>query len=536
MTPWIQRAALIACATLLAGCAAAAPGTAVRDESAAGALQSTTVPQSTTAPPLASSTPPADPSPDIADDTDDWDTTADDEPAYGDDVPDSAIGLKVDAPPISLTISGDTGELVDQIAAASLTDQFDYYGDLFPAAFNQEFAPPKVLISYNSTETEGEICGTKTHDFENAFFDQECDTIAWDSGVMLQNELDTIGVLAPATTIAHELGHSVQYQLGLGDDTPTLVTEQQADCYSGAYWRWVADGNSRYFTFNQTEGMRQLLLSMFASKDGPTPPDDADSGDATAAEDADPVVAEEPEDDEHGGGFDRTYATVLGYVSGAERCSTIDVSEIKARGQQFPFQGITVPYSNLDITAKVITGIAATANTYFAETQPWYVAPKLATFSGTTAPECLGYAPTFPVGYCPTTNTVYYQLAELQQIGTPSDGWEDTMNGDFSAIVLVVARYAHAAQHANDAPVTGKRASLQALCYTGAWAQWMREPHGGYQLSPFDLDKAVYQILTSPLAGSDANGKQQSTTIERVQAFSVGVMDALPNCSKEYAN
>ena len=51
--------------------------------------------------------------------------------------------------------------------------------------------------------------------------------------------------------LAHEYGHSVQYQAELNRaDTPTLVAEQQADCFARAYMRWVASGDSRRFTLS----------------------------------------------------------------------------------------------------------------------------------------------------------------------------------------------------------------------------------------------------------------------------------------------
>ncbi len=49
--------------------------------------------------------------------------------------------------------------------------------------------------------------------------------------------------------LAHEYGHAVQRSANLtGRSTPTLVAEQQADCFAGAYMRWVAEGNSPRFT------------------------------------------------------------------------------------------------------------------------------------------------------------------------------------------------------------------------------------------------------------------------------------------------
>ena len=37
--------------------------------------------------------------------------------------------------------------------------------------------------------------------------------------------------------MAHEYGHAIQARLGL-DDQPTVVLEQQADCFAGS---WIAD-------------------------------------------------------------------------------------------------------------------------------------------------------------------------------------------------------------------------------------------------------------------------------------------------------
>jgi predicted metalloprotease len=437
-------------------------------------------------------------------------------PTQSSEVPDDEVGLKPDAPTATLKVSGNAHTEADKIAIDTLADLFDYYDATFPRDFDRTYQPPRQLVSYDSTDKKAKVCGRSAYQMVNAFFAPSCDTIAWDRGVMLPMMIKDIGQLAPAVVLSHEIGHDVQDELGVPGNTPTIVLEQQADCYAGAYWRWVADGNSKYFNFNQTEGMRQMLLSLFQAHD--------------------PVGSSGQGENDHGNGFDRTYAATLGYTTGAVRCSQIDAAEITQRGQEFPFNGIPHQYGNVDITEDVLSGIIDTVNDYFTQTAPGYVAPTLTTFTGEQPPPCQGYTPSYPVSYCPPTNTVSYNLSELQRIGTPTAGWE-SVNGDFSAIVLLVSRYALAAQASGNSPVTGNTAGLRALCYAGTWATWMRNPQGpqGFQLSPNDLDKAIYEIVSSPLAGSDANGQSSAALIERVQAFDIGVTHLIPECFDFYS-
>ncbi len=429
-------------------------------------------------------------------------------------IPDGSVGPKPDAPEPAVTVIGGTGDQSDVIAANALADLFDYYGSIFPDDFHRPFTPPGRLVSYDSTDPTGAVCGQPTFEVVNAFYMRSCDTVAWDRGIMLPELIKDIGTLAPAVVLSHEAGHSVQGELSVPDDTPTIVLEQQADCYAGAYWRWVADGNSAYFAFNQTEGMRQMLLSLFQAHD---PAGSSGSG-----------------EDDHGNGFDRTYAATLGYTSGAVRCSRIDAAEIALRGQEFPFDEVPRQYGNVDISDDVLSGIADTVDEYFSQTAPGYVPPALVSHVAGELPPCPEYATTRPVSYCPTTNTIAYELDELARIGTPTAGWE-SVNGDFSAIIILVSRYALAAQAAGGSTIIGDDAGLRALCYAGSWAAWMRNSHNGFQLSPNDLDKAIYQIVSSPVAGSDVNGETGASLIERVQAFDIGVTHPIPECFDFYA-
>jgi predicted metalloprotease len=498
--------------TLLAGCAQSIAGAPVRGETpAAPAPTSSSAAQWPALPDLpTTSTAPTSTSGSAAS------TEAPGPPV----VTDEEVGLLPGAPDPGLNIVGDSGGEIDALAAASLADLFTYYGEQFPALFGGDYQPPANLVSYDSTDPTGSACGESTYEYVNAFYASYCDTVAWDRGVLLPQMADQIGILAPAIIMSHEIGHDVQDLLGESDVTSTIVLEQQADCYAGAYWRWVADGNSRFYSFNQTEGMRQLLLTLLSVKDPPM----------TRAE-----MDLEGTANDHGSGFDRTYAATLGYAFGPVRCSEIDAGEVDARGQKFPFDDMPYQYGNLDITTTTIKEILGTVDDYFAEAQPGYVPPTLTMYAGSNPPTCDGQPTTFPVAYCPSTNTVTYQLAELKRLGTPAEGWESA-NGDFSAFLLLVSRYALAAQYAGQAPVTGTDAGLQALCYAGTWAHWMRTPHDDYQLSPNDLDKAIYQIVSSTLAGSDVAGESDASIIDRVQAFGYGVTTTITDCFDAYVS
>lgn len=512
--PAARLTAVALAAMLTAGCAAAIVGSPQRGQSASLTTSSAPPPPTESTAPESTGTTPPEPTDPAAQQPGPLAPESSDH-----EIPDSAVGLIAGAPYPNLAVEGATDSDVDLLATAALADLFHYYDEVYPTVFGTSYVPPQNLVSYDAQDPVGTVCGMDTYEFVNAFYMDDCDTVAWDRGVLLPALSESIGILAAPTVLAHEIGHDIQHQAGMPADTPTMIMEQQADCYAGAYWRWVYDGHSEYFAFNQTEGMRQLLLSLLAVKDPPMTPDD---------------VQQYGTADNHGNGFDRTYAATLGYIEGPERCSRIDAAEINARLSEFTFDTNTpYQYGNVDITTTVLQELLATVDDYFTQTQPGYIAPTLTKYSGHQPPDCGGQAAPFPVAYCPTDNSVSYQLAEVRRIGTPTGGWEST-NGDFSAIVILVTRYALAAMNAGHAPITGTNAGLQSLCYAGTWASWMRNPQGDYQLSPNDLDKAIYEILDSPIAGSDITGQTDATLIERIQAFGYGVTHTIPACFDAY--
>lgn len=466
---------LATAAVLLAGCAGTIGGQAVK----VGAAQSTTTDQ-TTEPP-------------------------------------GPTGPKAGVAPADVKVVNDGNTQSDTLAKNTIEDLYTYYGQIFEKDFNKAFTPARQLISYDSTDKNSpKVCNRRLYQEVNASYNPCADTIVWDRGVLLPDLTKEVGVLAPPTVLSHEMGHLVQARLGVDTDD-ILLLEQQADCYAGGYWRWVADGNSAYFDLNQTSGVRQVLSAMMST--------------------GDPVGTTTSTEGAHGSGFDRSYAFTLGFSNGAVRCSKITTAEVRARITETGFTVRPENFGNVKITDRFLGQVATVANTYFGQNIKGYKAPTLTPFEGSTGPACNGSPTLYPVGYCQATNTITYNLAELQRIGTPTAGFK-SINGDFSAVLLLISRYGLAAQATTGGTPLGTQAGLRGLCYAGSWASWMRKPQGPdrLELSPNDLDKAVYEVINSPLPASDAAGSVSGAVIDQVQALYVGVVFGGTQCYDFYSS
>ncbi|WP_154674131.1 neutral zinc metallopeptidase [Nakamurella lactea] len=428
---------------------------------------------------------------------------------------DGPNGLKSDAPAPTVSAEGtEDGNKYDTLAESTISDLYTFYGEVFPQDFGKEFTKAKALISYDSNDSSATACGGKLAGSVNASYIGGCDTIVWDRGVLLPKMEQDVGEISAPTVLAHEMGHLVQARLGVPRSS-TVLLEQQADCYAGAYWRWVADGHSTYFDFSDAAGMRQVMAAMMWV--------------------GDPVGLSSDNAGGHGSAFDRTFAASLGFANGAKRCNEITQAEVNKRIQQTGFTQIPKDFSNIEVTDKLINQVATTLDEYFGHTVPGYQKPKLAKYSGDTPPACEGTSPQGPVSYCPATGTVNYNLEQLQKIGTPPADWT-TNRGDFSAMMLLASRYALAAQATGGGTLTGNQAGLKALCYAGTWAKWLKDPQGPdkLKLSPNDLNKAVYEVVTSPLPAGDVNSKNSTRVLDQVQALHIGIVYDIRSCFDFY--
>ncbi len=434
---------------------------------------------------------------------------------------DGPSGLRPDAHGDVRNVEGtDRGE-IDKVAANAVSDIEDYWRKVYGDTFKGDFTPVEALISWDANGFDGtSFCGEDTYGVVNAAFCYDDNTIGWDRGELLPALRKAYGDMGMAMVLAHEYGHAVQHQADLnGKGTPTLVKEQQADCFGGAYMRWVAEGNSPRFTLSTGDGLNKVLAAVIGFRD--------------------PLLAQgDPEAgvDEHGSAFERLSAFQFGFTDGPSACAAIDMREIKQRRGDLPVLLPEDQSGELPITEESVRSVVDAMGIVFSPANP----PKLS-FKASDAQGCPNARASSPASYCPATNTIVADLPQLVVMGAQSDDKDGGLaNGDNTAYSVVVSRYTQAIQHARGGLVLDNaEAALRTACLTGVatvkMSKTITTPDGNtIALTAGDVDEAVSGILTNGLAASDVNGESVPSGFSRIDAFRVGVLGDEARCLKRF--
>jgi hypothetical protein len=333
---------------------------------------------------------------------------------------------------------------------------------------------------------------------------------------------DNFGDIAVANVLAHEYGHATARQAKLNKkNAPKLVAEQQADCFAGAYMRWVAEGNSARFTLSTGDGLNSLLAAVISFRD--------------------PLLSEDEYEPgaEHGSAFERITAFQFGFTDGAASCAAIDAKEITQRRGDLPVELQQDQTGDWPVSAESVNAIVEALGTLFSPADP----PKLS-LETDPAGDCPDARPSPPVSYCPSTNVITVDMAELEAMGTPSspDQVENggVVSGDNTAYSILVSRYMLALQHERGGLILDNaEAALRTACLTGVATTKMTEAvttsdGTTVALSAGDLDEAVSGLLTNGLAASDVNGETVPSGFSRMDAFRNGVLGDEDRCFKRF--
>jgi predicted metalloprotease len=429
---------------------------------------------------------------------------------------DGPTGLRRDAEKPSRDVThSDRGEL-DALAAAAVSDIEEYWAQVYPDTFTGEFTAVDELISWDSDGYDGTFCGAETTGLVNAGYCDRDNTIGWDRGVLLPALRAANGDMGVAMVLAHEYGHSVQHQARLNKrGTPVLVSEQQADCFAGAYMRWVAEGNSKRFTLSTGDGLNDVLAAVIAFRD---PLFDVSEQVAGA--------------DEHGSAFERVSAFQFGFTDGPSACAAIDSREIAQRRGSLPVLLDEDQTGELPVTEDSVRSIVDAMNIVFTPDEP----PRLS-FDAGSANTCFGVRMRPPVSYCPDTNTLAVDMPRLETLGTRSEDTDSggLASGDNTAYSVLMSRYMQAIQHQRGLVLDSAEAALRTACLTGvATAKLTRNvttPDGNtIALTAGDLDEAVSGILINGLVASDVNGDSVPSGFSRIDAFRTGVLGDEQRC------
>lgn len=130
--------------------------------------------------------------------------------------------------------------------------------------WQKPYSTPKGLIPYYQPIQSG--CGMLT--MNNAFYCPADQKIYYDDNLM-RGLYQEPGDYAAVTVLAHEWGHAVQKDLGIlggGKEYFTIQTELQADCFSGAFAKYILE--LRYLEEGDLEEGGEALLRFGDARNG----------------------------------------------------------------------------------------------------------------------------------------------------------------------------------------------------------------------------------------------------------------------------
>ena len=429
-------------------------------------------------------------------------------------------GIRPNAPSPTGTVVNTNNGPIDKLSLLSVNDIEEYWKSVYSQSLKGTFLPVAKLVSYDSTDPSSPIvCHSDTYKLVNAFFTSRCNLIAWDRGVFMPVAQRYFGDMSVNGVLAHEFGHALQQMAKLVTrQDPTIVREQQADCFAGVYLYWVADGKSSRFRLSTADGLDHVLAGIIITRD--------------------PVLdADTINDDEHGSALDRISAFQMGFINGASACAGINKQEIAQRRGDLPTALQFDPNGNPEtgevaINEDTLSTLMELLGTIFSPKNP----PTLS-YKPDNCPDAKASP---PASYCPATNTITVDLPALVTIAKVSDEKNDTLpQGDDTGLSIVMSRYALAVQHERGLPMQSPWTALRTACLTGFVHRRMAEPidtpsHKELVLTAGDLDKAVAGLLTNRLVASDADGTSVPAGFTRIAAFRGGVAGNADACYSRY--
>ncbi len=426
---------------------------------------------------------------------------------------DGPSGALVGAPPSTSRVQNTDGGAIDQLALLAVEDVEAYWAEHYSDSLPGRFSPVTGLVSIDPTASNPEVCDSEPNEFTfNAAYCVLEDVIVWDRVELLPTARTYFGELSVNGLLAHEYGHALQHKAGLVDiGTPTLVSEQQADCFAGAYLRWVAEGESPRFTINTTEALDKVLAGAIAIRDRP-PSISIPFLDLEAS---------------HGTALDRVGAFQQGFDVGPASCAGIDTAEIRQRRGDIPASLFdpASPSSDVGISPQMLSSVIDVLNLIFAPPSPPAIEFTQSCASG-------------PAAYCPETNSIEVDVAALAQIGTPADENQRVLiQGDNSAISVLTSRYVLALQQQRGVHLAGETAAMRTACLTGVAQSRMSDPAASNDqlvLSAGDLDEAVSGLLTNGIVASDVNAMTVPSGFTRILAFRSGLAGDLERCYQRF--
>lgn len=430
-------------------------------------------------------------------------------------------GEPVDVAPADFPITGVSAAPIDQFARNALTDLNVFWSQAYPKYYGKPFTPlENGYFSVDSDAVDGSAyprtgigCASSPSPPDsvagNAYYDPDCDLIAYDRALLQELSTDYGRLLVPVV-MAHEFGHAMQDRFGFAASGRSIQDETQADCFAGAWTGWVAAGNAEHVSLRTPE-LDDVVRGFLLLRD--------DVGSDPAGNEA------------HGSYFDRVSAFYEGFDGGVGACRDDFGADRLFTAASFS-QDDAVRHGNAPFD-EIVSWAARTLPTFWTSVFPrtfgtTFRPPHIRSFPG-AAPPCPGVEGR-ELGYCAATGTVYLDEKDLAR---PVYG----EIGDFAVVTALALPYALAARDQAGLSVDDGAARRSAVCLTGWYeSQWFK---GAFRaslkasISPGDIDEAVQFLLDH---GVDDRVFPQlgASGFELVGAFRSGFLHGGNACELEH--
>jgi predicted metalloprotease len=397
--------------------------------------------------------------------------------------------------------AGDAGAQVsskyDASIDSTIADIQAFWTTAMPAVYGQQYdaIPTDRIYPYSQAnpppncEDGGQTKAPYEQVAGNAFYCSNGDFVAYDEQGLLPKLRDNFGEFAVGLVFAHELGHAVQARVGYNPPS-TVYFEQQADCFAGAWAQHVADSNDSNVHLARSDLDTALagLLTL-----------------------SDPSGIDGSQDGAHGNGFDRVSAFQDGYEGGAKVCADYQnnppsITETGYTSSQDQASGGNLPLDEMTAT------VTQSLDRYWGSQSSKLIAPTVTAGRVDAADGTDGGVLTDGVVYDPSTNTVHYDAATLQNA-------HDSI-GDFAGGLLLATAWSSAVEHQLGVQLGTDTARRGAECLAGAWAA-----DSASSLSPGDLDEAITVLVSAGQGNAD-----RGTAFDRVAAFRDGFRNGPSQC------
>lgn len=421
----------------------------------------------------------------------------------------------------------------DDFITLTIADLQHWWGTEYPAIYGEPYRSLQggVFPAYPSRPDDIPSCGGSPTTYQVvaesiAFYCSSGDFITYDDAAdgQIASIVNTTGLIAVGIMLSHEWGHAIQFRNGTFDGSiDTIYTEQQADCWAGAWFARATRGEVAGISLDDHD-MTAALLTVISVRDLP------------GSSQMDP--------NGHGSGFDRVGAFQVGFTDGAARCAELiddplplmpntfdDVNDQATQGNS-PFD--PDPQSGTGILSLVRDDLNLFWNETITDPNRRFGDLDLVPVDrniGTVCPDPTGNARVGAV-YCPSERTVVYDEPNSRAL------YDEF--GDFTVGYQLASAWSEAALTAVGNTTAGEERALLSDCLIGGWVKTIIpvtpagqtvstiRPGSQSRISAGDLDEAIQTAII--VADPTQNENQVGSSFEKIAAFRSGVVGGIDAC------